>query len=930
MDYNKEIREQIPNIMKKLLSYVDKFSTDYKITDVNVVVDDSDLTDINSYITTYSTCAFLVEINYTLNNGEERSFTIEIPRMIKGFFIIKGKYKLINSYLTDDTNFVLVGKYFRFYYRFSYNTEEGLFSYYDEDLDEDKILDYETLAKDYPHALELDERSSAKLKVMYDLDYFPTVLTKELVQELSHPKLDKDDAINKRLVDIGSIVISTLNREAFRIAKGLQYNFYKYGTISSRSIQNSIDQIFYNQGTDTSSIGTSPNVNPLSYDSMNDKILLENVSMNNVKAQKLNESMLDIIDPIVTPDNVNVNRINYLNKSVKMLGKDLGIKVLNKDTFEPEYIPYHQYLAKRVLPYRFFDHLNKKVISPFKVLENRKEKDGKDYDYIQCHPDERLSTLSRMIPMLNSTDSIRTSMAARMITQAVPLINPDKPRVMTGYESELSPTTDITFESNVPGKVLEVTQEKVVIDVNGIPKEYSIPQPNKGIYDVTSVYESRVKVGDTVTSGQRVISTSISKSGTKDLGVNALTAYMPLRGYNYEDGIIISESFAKRIAHYSIIDIPLNIRDKEIITQVLPVGSKVKSRDIIIDVVSEFKNKSMDKLMNLVKLNENIKRNNLVVPNNITEGYIVDIKYDLTNFEDPDNKIVNTQKLDEAIKNQIDLPKEIPAAYRYKLKDISEEANVTVRLLVYNKGTEGTKLSNYEGSKGVVTKVLPDDEMIKTIDGRVIDVVLNSDAVFARKNISQLALAKLPRIADKILELGRKEGLDGFKLLLKKYRMNNYASMSDDELNALLSDPNTVLNYVTGCYSDINLSIIEKWMQELNIEELTQVIDGKTKRPIRNPVLVGNQYLIKLFHLPEYYNKVFTDTSYEAPILGKGNIRSGGGQMQGEMEMNALAASDLDEYLYKERNKYSFRDASAISINLALAGVDYKFINDNL
>lgn len=939
MNYNSLILEEIPKVVSRILGFVDTFSNEYKIIDHKVSIDDSDLADPGSYVSTYSTCAFRVDVQYTLNNDDIRDFSFEIPRMINGLFIIKGKYKLINRYLTDDNVCIKMGDYFRFKFGFSYNFVSKVFNYFDYVNDDDYNLTYEEVEQQFPELLEFNEYQSWKMKILLDLDYLPSKLTQELADKLIDIKIDANDAINKRILSIDSILVSALHRSALDIAKLLQSNFYKYGTISGVPFQTFIDKIFYNQGSETNTINTSSNVNPYSFDSMNQKVVLEHTKIEGVKPQEFSESLMDLIDPIVTPDNVNVNRINYLNSSTKVVDKSIQIKVLDKK-FNEIYLDYYKYVGSKVVPYRFVDYENKKVSKDFMVLENRKEKKSKTYEYIQCPPDDRLSVLTRSIPMLNLTDSVRIAMAARMISQAVPLVNPDVPRVQSGHEGDTrDSTTDIKFESSLPGKVLSVNKDKVVVEVDGIPKEYKVPGPNIGIYDVTTVYEPSVSPGQSVKTGDVLITQRISTSGTRNLGLNTLTAFMPFRGYNYEDGIIISESYAKRLTHYSIVDVTAYVRDTESIVSVLPIGSKIKSRDILVKVISSFKSQSNEKLVRLmVSAEDLVKNNNLMVPNNIQEGYITDIKFHYDEYKHEYGKASRVRNeleegsklvLEESMKQRIKLPEFIPDSYITEIPEVPEyegyAAAVTIRLLCINPASVGTKISNFYGSKGVITKIIPDEEMIRTVDGKVVECILNSDAVFARKNVSQVPVMQLALIADKILDKGRELGVGEFKKLVKNYHLDTYAKMSDAELENLLNDPNTKLNYVTGCYSKFNMSQIQGWMEELDVKDKVQVIDGKTKRPIRNPIMVSNMYMIKLYHLPEHYNKVYTDESSAPPVLGMGEIRNGGGQMQGEMEYHALAASDLDEYIYKVRNKYQFRDAQAISINLALAGVNVKF-----
>lgn len=935
MEYNDYLLENLPYTLENIIRLVDRFSTEYKIEDVKVSIEDPELTDPSEYLTTYSSYDFLVTIEYTLNTGDVKYLSLNIPKMINNMFIIQGKYRLINRYLSDDTEFVKVGRYFRFYYGFSYNIETGLFDYMDPESGEVDQFNYDELNEAHPEAFDLSDRAAKKLQIITNSPTRVTRLDKSHLLQLASTKIENTDVINKRIISIENILISSLRREKFDLVKAVSGAFYKYGSISASPIQTLIDKVFYNQGSELHAINYSSNVNPYSFDSANAKVLIEYSGIDNIKPQEYSIGLADLLDPIVTPDNANVNRINYLNNSTSISGQSIMMKVLDKE-FNEVSIEYLDYITSRVVPYRFVDYENKTIQEDFKIIQNKIEKDSKEYDYIQCHPDERLSILTRAIPCMNMTDSVRTAMAARMITQSVPLAKPDTPRIQSGHESDQSKsTTSIKFDSTVSGKVIEVTDKVVKVDTDGIIKEYSVPKPVTGIYDITASFSPAVKVGDELKQGDVIITHNIAKSGNKNIGLNALTAFMPYRGYNYEDGVIISESFADRLSHYSIIDIDLYLRETDSIVDILPIGTPIKSRDIIINTTSEFNNQMNDKLLRLlVSKNDLSKRNNLVVPNNIDKGYIIDINYSYDNYAHDYGKAgvrrleLNQESkslLESCKKHTIKLPEDIDKSYIANIDSLPDydgyAAIIRVRLLCINKGRVGTKLSNLYGSKGVVSKVVPDKEMIRTEDGRIIDVILNSDAVFSRKNISQIMVMQLVLVADKILELGKDRGLEEFKKLLAKYGLNEYLRKSDDELNDILTSDQK-LNYVTGCYSKFTMQQVQEWMDELGISDKVRVIDGKTNRLIRNPIIVSTMYMIKLYHLPEKYNKVHTPSSYASPVLGFGEIRSGGGQMQGEMEFHALAASDLGEYIKKERNKFSFRDAKSLSISMYLTGID--------
>lgn len=946
MDYNSLITTDLAPLVEKTLRMVDKFSNYYKIEDLKVSIDDSDLSDLGSYVSTFSTCEFSVDVQYRVTGETEyRYMSFSVPRMIDGIFIIRGKYKMISRYLAEDYSCRRIGDYFRISYNFSYDINEQKFGVYDSDAEEFVQLTFDEVQEEYPELLQLNEHQGNKLKIQLDLNYTPSRITKELTDMFSRTVDNKYDIINKRIISVEGILFSSLRQNMLNIVKGLSHNFYNTGTLASAPFQKIIDGVFYNRSESLNSTINSTNVNPLSFDSTNQKIIIDNEVHKPLRPGNYDSSMADIIDPLMTPDNANINRINMLNRSTTFKDGALAIRCYDAK-FNPVVVNYIKYLASTVLSSDEVKDYDARIIETkelYHCIRNRKGVESKTFDYIEASPDDRLSVVTRMIPMVNMVDSVRGAMAAKMVGQAVPLANPEAPRVQSGYESdyELS-TTDVKFESTMQGKVIKSDYNSVVVDVNGIPKEYKVPSPAVGIYDITAVFSPKVKVGDIVNKGDTLITHDISKTGTRNLGVNALVSMRPYRGLNYEDGLVISQSFAEKLTHYSIIDLTLNIRDDESIVSILPIGSRVQSKDIIVNCITRFKSTTTDKLIGIMTPEDKsvVRSNNLVTPNSIDRGYITDLQIYYNDYAYTDGRGNEHNKINEASlkliekykRNKIVLPEIIPKEYQARLPEgIDYEgyaACIRVRILTFNPATVGSKCANFYGSKGLVAAVLPDSEMDRTADGRVADMIINSDAVIARKNIAQIPALNLVKIADAVKEKVKDMDIIEAKIILAKYKLTNYSRMKNEDLEAYLKSDKP-LYYITGCYSRISIKEILEWMKELGIEELTHIIDGKTNRPVRNPVYFGNMYMMKLYQLPEHYNKVHAEGSDSDPILGKGLYREESGQSQGGLETYALMSSDLTPYIEQTRNSYKFRDAESILINLRLAGVDLGLIKDD-
>lgn len=941
MDYNQKITTDLVPIIERILRMVDRYSEFYKISDIKISVDDSDLSDLGAYVSTGTTCEFRIDVNYLLE-GETtyRYFYLTVPRMIDGIFIINGKYKMLSRKIGEDDTCRRVGKYFRISYKFSYDLEANLFGVYDDEEDDFYQVTFEELAETYPEKLVLNERQGNKLKVKLNLPERPKKLTKELVSRFHEIPNNPNDILDKRIISIESVLIKTLRENMLEIVRQLNHNFYNKGTIAPGTIQKFINGTFNGQMSSVNTTVSSANVNPLSFDSTNEKITIDNESFPQLSPGNYDISMADIIDPVFTPDNANINKINHLNHCASVKDGWIAIKCYDKN-FNPVEVDFVEYVASRVLVAEEVTDYENRIIpkkDSYKVKINREYTTSKEYDFIEPSADDRLSSSTRMIPMLNEVDSVRGSMAAKMMGQAVPLSSPDTPRVMSGHEGDNSlSTTDIKFESTLEGTVIKSDNNSVIVMVEGIPKEYKVPSPAVGIYDITAVFSPKVKVGDIVRKGDTLITHDISKGGTRNLGVNALVALRPYRGYNYEDGIVISKSFARRLNHYSIIDLTFLASDRNTILSLLPIGSKVTAKDILVSSIKPMKNEITENLSKLLSPTDKSlsKEDNLVTPNNVEEGYVTDVKIFYNDYvEEVDGKAVNQLNpssitvLEKFKRNRAVLPDNIPAEYRAQLPTEYDYEGyaccIRYRILTLNPAIVGTKLANRYGSKGLVAIVLEDEEMDKTIDGRVIDCIINSDAVIARKNIAQIPEVFLSIVADAIKAKVATMPISEAKSYLASHKLTNYSSLPDEELKSILEGTQK-LNYITGCFSKISIEEILKWCEELEIDTAgTAIIDGKTKRPVRNKVLVGSMYMMKLYQLPEHYNKVHAEGSEEDPILGKGLYREGEGQSQGGLETYSLFASDLDQYVYATRKKHEFQDAEGLMINLRLAGVNIR------
>lgn len=274
----------------------------------------------------------------------------------------------------------------------------------------------------------------------------------------------------------------------------------------------------------------------------------------------------------------------------------------------------------------------------------------------------------------------------------------------------------------------------------------------------------------------------------------------------------------------------------------------------------------------------------VVCPNNIYESYLVDVNYTIGGaVNDAAKRLLDDYR--DGTKRV-----ELPFEYHYnrlpkaeKEPDEKWALKVTYRLVVRAEAVVGDKISNRYGSKGVITKIIPDNEMWRTKDGKILDCIMNPFAVISRKNVSQTMEAGLSVLADRVWNERVKDHLDDLtsvRKTLDHFRMDRYKDMGDKELLATLTKDGR-LYYITGCYGSITPKQISEFLEEFGTDGRT-VLYKADGNPLRQPVVCGYQYMIKLMFLVSYMNKVTSDAfdMDESMILGMGAEKDAGQSLE--------------------------------------------------
>ena len=649
---------------------------------------------------------------------------------------------------------------------------------------------------------------------------------------------------------------------------------------------------------------------------------------------------------------------NALTVSTHITDTDVLFDVYDKD-FKKITLSYLDYLNKKVAASESVDY-DTNTLKPdedgkvtVKYRMKRIKVPVEEVELIDLHPDYRLSEEVRRIPFVNYTDSVRIHMGSSMLKQSIPLTNAERPLVDTGNTVELNDNVLNEKFREEEGTVKEINEESVVIE---LPNKDTVEVPRRtaiqSVNDVDVYTEPKVKVGDKVKKGDVITGAVGLEKDTYKAGINANVLFHAMFGYVNEDALVVSESFSKKMCSYSVIDLCIDVKTTEAIKWIAPIGTRVKSSDSVVIIhkavrLDEINRQLQDKLSGIFgderDLSEYTIENSLKVPNNIEEAYVSDVlvqenKKPKINkgMKMPDLTFSHTSKdvIDEYMGNK-DRRKVIYEKYpEYIASDVLDPVSledksykvvytVRVRLIKRTNLMVGSKLTNRYGGKGVISKILPDNEMpvqIETSTGkqRQIDVVMNPYSTINRKipsvNMEQLLSSCAVKIHDLVEE--RKDNpkqKDSIMNLMKKYYPGRYDSMDVDEFikyheTHRLED---VYYFNVGSFSTkFTPKLIDEWADELGVtpqskiliptktvsdlkelkeslsekeyDEVVKGLEGKYT-VIDKPLSCGPMNLIELYHIPTYSNKVTSSmfgidvNEYkDSPIMGRGKYRMTG------------------------------------------------------
>lgn len=576
--------------------------------------------------------------------------------------------------------------------------------------------------------------------------------------------------------------------------------------------------------------------------------------------------------PVRTPEGPNIGLINYLAMYARVnkygfletpymrLEKDSKgkVKVTNEIVYLAAYDEEEVYITDSSIEIDDDGYIVEPQI-PLRKAGNFILGEPTLAEYIELVPSQIVGISAGLIPFLQNNDVARALMGTQQMSQSVPLVKPESPIVGTGIERDIALNSGAVIVAEDKGEVTYADADKV---------EVKYTKEGKATYMAKKFVQSntktcfnqyvKVKTGDKIKKGDVLIEGPSADKGDISIGTNVKVAYMIWEGYEFEDGIVISDRLVKddvltsiHISDHTIPVLETKLGPEEITRDipnvseevlrnldeegVVAVGSKVESGDILVGKVApkgEAELSAEERLLRAIfgEKAKDVRDNSLYMPHG-QHGVVIGVKRVTT-------------------KENEDLP-------------AGTVEEITVYVAQMKKIEIGDKLAGRHGNKGVISAIVPEIDMPILPDGTTVDVVFSSEAVLKRMNVGQILEAPL--------------GMAGKKL---------------DR------------SYEVPLLQHIPIENIEAELEEAGLPKSgkMRLVDGRTGKPFDDEIIVGDTYLLKLVHMSEEKMHARSTGPYslitQQPLGGKAQF---GGQRFGEMEVWALesygAANILHEML---------------------------------
>ncbi len=486
-----------------------------------------------------------------------------------------------------------------------------------------------------------------------------------------------------------------------------------------------------------------------------------------------------------------------------------------------------------------------------------------EVDYVAVSPVQIISVATSLIPFLEHDDANRALMGSNMQRQAVPLLRPERPLVGTGLEAQAARDSGMVIVSRTDGEVSYVSADRLrVASSDGSEIEYQLQKYQRSNQDTCLNQRPIVFVGDKVVTGQVLADGSATEKGELALGQNILVAYMPWEGYNYEDAILICERLVSNDTYTSI-----HIEKFEIEARQTKLGPEEITREI--PNVGEDSLRQLDET-GIIRIGAWVEAGDILVGKVTPKG---------ESDQPPEEKLLRAifgEKARDVRDNSLRVPNgekgrvvDVRVFTREQGDELPPGANMVVRVYVAQKRKiqVGDKMAGRHGNKGIISRILPVEDMPYLPDGTPVDIVLNPLGVPSRMNVGQVYECLLGWAG---------ENLD------VRFKVVPFDEMHGEEKSR---------ETVHGKLTEASEILAKDWLFDPKNAGKTQVFDGRTGEAFDRPVTVGKAYMLKLVHLVDDKIHARSTGPYslvtQQPLGGKAQQ---GGQRFGEMEVWALEA----------------------------------------
>jgi DNA-directed RNA polymerase subunit beta len=498
-----------------------------------------------------------------------------------------------------------------------------------------------------------------------------------------------------------------------------------------------------------------------------------------------------------------------------------------------------------------------------------------DVEYMDVAPAQIVSVATALIPFLEHNDANRALMGANMQRQAVPLMIPQAPLIGTGLEYRAAIDTGDVEIAEKPGQVVDVDAEKIVVETKDGRDTYDMTKFMRSNQGTLIHQKPIVGLGDRVDAGQVLADGSSTDSGELALGANLLVAFMPFEGFNFEDAIVISERCVKEDVLSSI-----HIHEYEIDARSTKLGDEEITRDI--PNRSEESLKDLDE-RGVVRIGAEVGSGDLLVGKVTPKG-----ETELT-AEEKLIRAIFKEKAREVRDTSLKVPHgeggkviDVKTFSREAGDDLSPGVNELVRVYVAKKRkiAEGDKLAGRHGNKGVIARIVPEEDMPFLEDGTPVDVVLNPLGVPSRMNIGQILETHLGWAAARGVFSENGNG-QAQPIATPVFDGASEADVDEALLTWVEQNPDSPIKFVVD----------RKQPEGRRCSGKVRLFNGKTGTPYEQSITVGYMYILKLLHLVDDKIHARSTGPYslvtQQPLGGKAQF---GGQRFGEMEVWALEA----------------------------------------